>query len=148
MPEMTFRNVDVALSLNDIAKVETEISLTLPEPLRNHYLRWNGGQPEPCVYEDETIDTIIAEILPLKSGAGRGTASKAYRTLVLEKKIMPKHFFPFAVDGGGDYFFADCSNPDARVYFFRGDYWLSDREKCVVDLSVNFEGFLTHLKPE
>jgi len=66
----------------------------------------------------------------------------------LEKALAPKNFFPFAVDGGGDYFFADCDTPAAIVSFFQGDYWSSDRSKCLLDLSLGIEQFISCLKAE
>ena len=145
---MTFLNVDVALSPSDIEQVEVQLGIKLPPPMHSHYLRWNGGSPEPYVFEDAVIDTVVSEMLPLKSGSNRETASQAYKKLVLDNQLMRMHFFPFAVDGGGDYFFADCSDPSAPVHFFRGDYWGSNRGKCDVNLSLTFEAFWRSLKPE
>ena len=144
---MTFDNTDAALTIHDIAQVEVELGLTFPLPLRRHYLQWNGGSPDPYVYEDEHIDTVVADVLPLKSPIN-GTAVKSYRALVLEKQLVPRTFFPFAVDGGGDYFFADCSDPNGQVYFFNGEAWFDDRDRCLVKLPVDFDGFFASLKPE
>jgi cell wall assembly regulator SMI1 len=137
------------LSQRDIAKAEQAIGLTLPPAVKKFYAKWNGGSPEPYMYQDGTIDTVVAELLPLKSSTARGEAGQTYRRLVLEKQIVPKHFFPFAVDGGGDYFFVDCTDPAAgSIYFFRSDYWFDDREKCLVKLPVSFDEFWLGLKPD
>jgi hypothetical protein len=43
------------------------------------------------------------------------TADGYYRTLVVDKKILPANFLPFAIDGGG---FPYCMNmDDGAVYF-------------------------------
>ena len=145
---MTFRNTDMALTTDDIAQVEAELGLAFPLSLSRHYIQWNGGSPDPYVYEDEHIDTVVADVLPLKSLTNDETAVETYRDLVLEKQLVPRTFFPFAADGGGDYFFADCSDPNAQVYFFDSEKWFDDRDKCLVKLPVDFDGFFASLKPE
>jgi hypothetical protein len=145
---MIFINSDVQLSSHDIVGVENETGVKLPESLRRHYLRWNGGEPEPYVFENQCLDTVVSEFFPLMSHSERDTAVSVYRRLILEKALAPRTFFPFAVDGGGDYFFADCGTPEAMVYFFRGDYWSSDRSKCLLGLSMGFDEFLSRLKTE
>jgi cell wall assembly regulator SMI1 len=146
--KMIFTNPERSLSQRDITKVEKEFGLTFPAPVRKFYAQWNGGSPEPYMYQDDTIDTVVAELLPLKSSTGRGEAGQTYQRLVLEKQIVPKHYFPFAVDGGGDYFFVDCSDPAASIYFFRSEHWLDDRERCFVKLPVSFDEFWLGLKPD
>jgi hypothetical protein len=90
----------------------------------------------------------VSEFLPLISHSGHDTAVGAYKKLILERDLGPRKLFPFAVDGGGDYFFADCDTPEAMVYFFRSDYWSNDRRECLLGLSMGIDEFLTHLKLE
>src|SRR5258707_4129116 len=101
---MNFINPSSSIAPQDIADAEAVLGVNLPPPVRELYLSENGGSPESYVFEDENIDTVVSEFLPLKSER-RGSAMKSYERLVLDKKLAPRNFLPFAVDGGGDYFF-------------------------------------------
>src|ERR1022692_1750740 len=117
---MKFTNSEPAIGLQEIANVEASLGFLLPVAVRNLYLTTNGGDPAPYVFQNENIDTVITKFLPLSSKS-KGTALTSYKRLVVEKQMAPQQFFPFAVDGGGDYFFVDCSRPDGG-----GDYFFVD----------------------
>jgi cell wall assembly regulator SMI1 len=144
---MKFTEAEAPLTEDDVSAAEMHAGVLFPRELRRQYLQSNGGSPEPYVYEDDNLDTVVAEYLPLKSSRGTGTAVDAYRNLVLSKKIVPPNFFPFAVDGGGDYFFLDCSSPDGLVYFYRGDT-SDDETQRLLALNVGIGEFWSRLKEE
>ena len=141
---MKFNNPEPPITEQDIVQAEIVLGINLPAVIRDFYLSANGGSPEPYVFEDQNIDTVVAEFLPLKS-QHKGTVLASYKRLVSEKKLVPWHFLPFAVDGGGDYFFADCSTSDAEVYFYRSD---SASNKPLVSLDLAFNQFWRSLKDE
>jgi cell wall assembly regulator SMI1 len=141
---MRFDDCDVALTDAQVQSVEASLGLRFPPSLREYYVRWNGGSPDPYRYEDENLDTVVADCMPLVSRHRRGTSVESYRNLVLAKRLVPRHFFPFAVDGGGDYFFVDCSSADAAVYFYRGD----SAHDALLPLQVGLPDFWRRLKPE
>jgi len=107
------------------------------------YLASNGGEPDPYVFENDELDTVVSEFLPLRSES-RGTAVQTYKLLVLERAIVSPNFFPFAVDGGGDYFFIDTKTPDGKVFLFRSDA----AAPSLVSLGINLNEFWASLKPE
>ncbi len=140
---MEFTNVDRKVSSDEVSAVEAELNLTFPKALRSLFLEHNGGEPEPYVFQEEGLYTVVNETLPLVSEE-RGTAVRSYQLLVLEREIVGKNFFPFAVDAGGDYFFVDCEMPNASVYFYR-----SDRpENPLLNLNLSLEEFWECLQPE
>jgi len=141
---MKFTNKDVQLTPRDIENAQRELSLRFPAPLTNHFLKVNGGKPDPHVYEDARIDTTISESLALKSTKGRHTAIETYRHLVLNLELLPANFFPFAADSGGDYFFADCSTEDGDVYLYRHD----TNGEPLIPLGFGVDEFWARLKPE
>ena len=140
---MKFTNQGSTITTRDIEHVENSLGLKLPRAVHKLYLFANGGSPKPYVFENDSIDTVVSGLLPLK--AQKGTAIVAYKKLVLNKKLVPQQFFPFAVDGGGDYFFVDCSTIDGTVYFFRGDSASAER---LISLAVGFDQFWSLLKDE
>jgi hypothetical protein len=145
---MNYKNVDCILSEKDILEIESELNITFPKVLREHYLYANGGSPEKYVFEDDSIDTVVAEILPLKSHSGRGTVVNAYNSLVVTKKLVEKFFVPFAIDGGGDYFFINTQSQSGSVFFFKGDSWANGENDYLVDLKLTFAEFMSSLKSE
>ena len=138
---MKFENKDKVLSVKDIQKVETELGLQFPEPLKRLFLENNGGDPDPNVYqnEDAPLDTVVSETLPLVSSSDSLTAVVVYENLVLEEKLIHAVFFPFAVDPGGDYFFVNCEKADAPVYFYDSD--CEDYSECLLDLGLGLDAF-------
>ncbi|HXI71303.1 MAG TPA: SMI1/KNR4 family protein [Verrucomicrobiae bacterium] len=141
---MRFTNSEPSINARDIANVEAILGVSFPSPVCNLYFSTNGGNPEPHVFEDAHVDTVVTEFLPLKSGR-KGTALKSYERLVLDKKLVPQQFFPFAIDGGGDYFFVDCSTVEGAVYFYRSD---SIDSNHLPNLKLGFEQFWASLKGE
>jgi hypothetical protein len=134
---MEFLNPDRPLTDGMISLCEDACGLVLPDPVRQIYLRSNGGEPEPYVFQNDELDTVISQFLPLVSES-RGTAVQSYRRLVAEKALVPANLFPFAVDGGGDYFFVDCKTAEGAVYFYRSDTGFDEK---LVPLGLNFDKF-------
>jgi hypothetical protein len=143
---MKFENSDAPVSATQLAAIELALSLTLPNALKSQYLQSNGGSPVPYVYEDENLDTAVARFLPIASLIGARTAVDTYQHLVLHKRIVPKQYFPFAVDGGGDYFFADCSTDEGLVHYYRSDP--PGDEGPLISLGLSVGNFWIRLKAE
>lgn len=141
---MRFDNSERPVSERDIESVETTLGISLPAELRASYLLSNGGCPNPYVFENDEVDTVVAAFLPLKAAA-QETAVDVYRHLVLAESVVAAELFPFAADGGGDYFFVDCSPDTGDVYFFASDT-ASGGELIALGLSV--EEFWSGLKEE
>jgi hypothetical protein len=140
---MRFENPEVPVTLDEIKLIESKLSLSLPQKLKEQYLCSNGGSPDPYVYED----TVVASFLPLLSSRGKRTAIDTYEHLVQSQRIVPHHYFPFAVDGGGDYFFVDCASKDGIVFLYRSDNSFDD-DAPLVSLGVGVGEFWFRLKPE
>lgn len=143
---MRFDNPEVPVTSDEIKVIESNLSLSIPQELKEQYLRSNGGSPDPYVYEDDNVDTVVASFLPLVSSRGKRTAVDTYEHLVQSQKIVPQHYFPFAVDGGGDYFFVDCSSENGMVFLYRSDFAVDDGP--LVPLKVGVGEFWSRLKPE
>ena len=139
---MRLTDSHAALTPQDIADVEAKIGLRFPAPVRKLYLSANGGILDPCGFQNESLDTLVAEFLPLKVEDG-DNAIAAYQDLVVDQETVPLNFFPFAVDMGGDYFFVDTTTPEGTVYFHRHDTASTDP---LLNLRVGFERFWSALR--
>lgn len=141
---MKFSNGGPALEPDELARIEQQWGIALPAALRRMYLRSNGGSPCPYVFENDELDTVVSEFLPL---SGRtGTAIQAWTRLVKERALLGDNYFPFAVDGGGDYFFVDCHSAEGNVFFYRSDTQLDDER--LLDLRMGLDEFWACLKEE
>ena len=120
------------------------MGLRFPQSLREHYLRANGGYPEPYIYEDDNVDTAVQACLPLRRG--KGSAIDVYEDHVLSKAFVPRHLFPFARDPGGDNFYVDTLSPLGMVYLYRHD--VGTGEEPLVALNVGIDEFWSRLKPD
>ncbi len=143
---MLFEDADKGVTDSELAGVESTLGFKLSPGLRQQYLSTNGGSPMPYVYEDDNLDTVVTSFLPILSGRGRRTALDSYDRLVRVGKIVPASFFPFAIDGGGDYFFVDCSSDAGMVFFYRSD--TSDEGSPLLPLGVTIDEFWRRLKDE
>jgi hypothetical protein len=119
---MKFREPGPPLTESDLAEFEKKLGLQLPPPVRALYLKTNGGYPSPYIF-DEPIYTSISGFIPFdRDEDGDGlNAVRSYTHLVVNQKLVPRHFFPFAYEGGGDYFFVDTTTPNGAVYFYSYD---------------------------
>ena len=142
---MKFENSESPANVKEISEIESRLDLNLPVDLKKIYMTSNGGSPELYVFEDENVDTVVANFLPITSSGAR-TAVDVYSHLVIAQAMVPKQYFPFAVDGGGDYFFIDCSAEIELVYLFRSD--APKGESGLVCLNTDLAGFLARLKEE
>ncbi len=140
---MQFVNPDQPLSESEIQNIESDLGLAFPAALKELFLNHNGAEPEPYVLEidDLRISTVVSRTLPLVSRTGSGTAVQTYRRLVTEMQVVPENFFPFAVDGGGDYLLIDCDT--GTISFLK-----SDPDVKLVELGVDLNGFWDLLKED
>jgi hypothetical protein len=141
---MKFSNRDGKITDSALNECEMALELTFPKPLRECYLFANGGEPTPYVFENEELDTVVSEFIPIIS-ANRGTAMASYYRIVKSKRIVPLNFFPFARDGGGDYFFVDTNAKEGTVFFYRSD---SNSSRKLLDLKMGIMSFWESLKAE
>jgi hypothetical protein len=133
---------DIPLSDEDIDEVEVSLGFKIPQGVREFYLESNGGRITPPVFENEITETLMAELLPLKS-TRRETAVEVYQYFAREMYLIPQPFLPFANDAGGDYFFLDTSIPNGSVYVLRHD---TDRPDPLINLELEFSEFWASLK--
>lgn len=139
---MKFLNPEKKLSKQQIQRVELSLGIKFPSLLVEYYLKSNGGEPEPYVFQKGRLDTVVSEFLPLISNE-LDTSPEVYKDLVLSKQIVPNNLYPFAIDGGGDYFFLDLSDTKLATYFYMHD---TVRKRPLVNLRMSFGEFWQSLK--
>jgi len=141
---MLLTHQEPPISEQQIVDIQTNLGVHFPIAICKFYLSSNGGIPDLYVFENKQLDTVISEFFPLASNKRR-TAIQTYNLLVRDKRLVAPQFFPFAVDGGGDYFFVDCLTEEGLVYFYRSD---TASGKQLLSLELGFEAFCESLKKE
>jgi cell wall assembly regulator SMI1 len=142
---MKFTHSKDPLTIEQITSFERELGLQFPQSLRAHFLRANGGRPDLCIYDDEAdsnVGVVVSECLPIRHEGE--SAIIVYKDQVLSKALLPKHFFPFAVDPGGDYLYVDCSSESGMVYLYLHD----TVGEPLVPFKVGLDEFWSRLKPD
>jgi SMI1-KNR4 cell-wall len=119
--DLTFENVGQQLTEEDLITVERAVG-PFPEDLRNHYLRFNGGQPTSPYLEDDSgaegdIEAFLTVLFPILPGDL--TLETYYRLIVLERKEFPSTHLPFARNGGDDLYVMERDT--GRIYFWAHD---------------------------
>jgi len=139
---VNFSECVLPASDEEIDDLEKRIGFTLPLGLRELFRIANGGRPEPSVYRDDDNDTDVSECLALREG--NGSALWTYELFVLSKQLVPRTFFPFALDSGGDCFFVDCSIAQSPVFLYVHDTAFEHLRS----LNVSLEEFWDRLTEE
>jgi len=87
-----FLNKDRLPLAAEVDGLEVQLGRRFPLPLRRLFLENNGGEPDPCVYQDESLHTIVNGTLPLFTGSDRETAVEVYKDLALSRRRWNRAF--------------------------------------------------------
>jgi len=140
-----FINTQKSITDYHLNELESLTGYKLPSDFREHYLIFNGGEPELCLYMYEGSPLVVQEFFPIAFGDERNTVEGNYRELVLEDKIIPRNLLPFGRDPGGDFYCLDMES--GRITIFRAEY-LPDLNECITEIAVSLAEFLDGLTEE
>ena len=142
---MNFINTKPAITAADFDGVDRELGFPLPDDLRAHYLRFNGGHPVPNVFSKGGDLFAIQEFLPIKYGKRGDCLEDTYKTIVIGNEHFPSNMIPIAYDAAGDYFCYSTDPSDfGKIYFFQSEYF-DDPKRALVFLTNDFPTFLASL---
>jgi len=149
-----FSKTGPAVTRSDTEKLECDLGIRLPDEMRNHYLRFNGGMPQLDWFPmTEDWDAIwIHEFLPIATGEGEGATVQSVYARVAGKAGYPRSLIPFAIDPGGNILGVDAESGAVH-------YWLTDtydgaltdaenRRKADRHLTDSFDQFVASLVSE
>jgi SMI1 / KNR4 family (SUKH-1) len=116
-----FDFTSVPLNNADLDEVEQRFSFEFPQPVRAHYLRYNGGHPDKDRFSDENGTCIVHDFFPIKISAVSTlpTLETIIRRLKVDQRLIPDHLVPFADDPFGNIY---CFS--TRGHDFGAIYWL------------------------
>ncbi len=114
-----FVNSAKSINDNDIQELEKQLGLTLPDEIKKHYLKYNGGFPvnERFYMKDYDTYTSINGFMPIKyhyDNIDDWTMEEVYLNFNKVKEALPKNFIAFASDYGGNKF---CIDTESKSIF-------------------------------
>jgi hypothetical protein len=127
----------------ELQRLEQRLSVEIPQELRQHYLRVNGGTPVPNAFVIGEDYYKVQEFLRVDEGDDNGV--EATFTDISSNDIYPSGFIPFAVDSSGDYFLCSLSESPGSIFFYQSDYY-DDPERALVFLAPSFSNFIAQLQ--
>lgn len=133
--------VDKPIKKEDLPKVEKALGFPLPESLKAHYLKYNGGQPKRTwIVTEDGDEYTINYFFPMvhTSEESPMTVEDYYEQLVTKKKLLPKNLIPFADDDGGDLYTMDKDT--GEIYYYAMD--TKDPKKAKRHVADTLENFL------
>ncbi len=90
------------VTLSDLAQLENDWGVELPEEYKSLVASYQGMTPEPAVFDVGKGTSVFNVLLTLKSYKGREAYSvgRIYEVL---KPLVPAGLFPFATTAGGEF---------------------------------------------
>lgn len=128
------------ISLNDIKYIENKYKFSMPEDIKKHYLKYNGGYPEKSMYTaDDGEEFIVEWFIPVKREDGRNDLDSVLGIL-REDNTIPNWLIPFADEAGGDlYCYSLRENELGAIY-----YWSHEFDNTVY-ITKSLETFLNNM---
>ena len=124
---INFTRTGSPLAPADLDEIEQRFGFKFPHVFREHYLSYNGGNPDKNRFVGENGRYIVHDFLPIK-GSPLGTLDTLETTiqcLKIDRQLIPTQLVPFAVDPGGDYYcFSLRPDEVGAIYLFRMERYL------------------------
>lgn len=140
-----FINAQHGIGESELKALEDLTGYQLPLDFKEHYLIFNGGEPERCLYMLQGDPVVIQEFFPIAYGGDGSTVESHYRELVIGDKIIPGNLLPFGRDPGGDFYCLDMES--GKITIFRAEY-LPDLSECITEVACSMTEFLDGLVEE
>jgi cell wall assembly regulator SMI1 len=154
MDENIFTDCEKNISKKEIALIEQDLGITLPNDFKNHYLRYNGGDPRKTIWKNKDNSQLeVRDFTPLLYCKDFGddpdfTANGRVKE-EWHEKVLPPSLIAFAMDWEGNYFCIDHTN--GHIFYFVRDEWndtLSDEKNWEMNsyyLTDSIKNFVENL---
>jgi len=156
--ELKLTDCQKRLTLADLALVEQDLRIKLPEAFRSFYLQHNGGTPDRTTWVDPAgkfDDIEVRDFLSMLYFNSKGDDPDFTLNGIARSQWaagdLPKSLLPFAIDWGGNYLCLDIA--DGKVCYFLRDVWSDNlsteknREINTRPVAESFSQFVSGLIP-
>jgi cell wall assembly regulator SMI1 len=107
-----------------IDQVEDNLRIKLPDDLRSHYRKVNGGIPKKNRFRCGDDIYPIHEIMPLRRRDVQQSGislEETYQQHCIDQKNLNKYLLPFAIDEGGNWYCVSLKKRDRGAVYFVTD---------------------------
>ena len=121
---MKISNSQTKLTEKEISQLESETDISLPDDYRAFLLKYNGGEPDPAVFEtkDGKVESLVTKFLPLANISGDNLLEEIEG--ITQAGQIPENLIPIAVDPADNRVVLSVDGADrSKVY-----YWAWDEE--------------------
>ena len=145
-----FIDVEKSLTEYDLKEFEKKFNIMMPQTIKNHYLKYNGGYPEKTVFYSEEDDIEYTINYFFSIGCNGGMKIEEILPLLRDENVFPNWLVPLADDIGGDLFTYSIRNgEEGAIYYYSHEFEYGDNpEEHATKLADNIETFLEALLPE
>ncbi|GEA29393.1 SMI1/KNR4 family protein [Clostridium diolis] len=133
-------DTEKAILEEDIKYIESKYKFSIPENIKKHYLRYNGGHLKKSMYTtSEGDEFVVSWFIPIKSDKKSSELDAILADLRVDK-IIPDWLIPFADEAGGDFYcYSLRKNELGAIY-----YWSHEFDD-VVYITKSLEEFLNNM---
>ncbi|GAA3767167.1 SMI1/KNR4 family protein [Flavobacterium ginsengiterrae] len=139
-----FFNCEKPISEIEFAQIEEVLNFKFPKEFREHYLQYNGGEPEKTFWKNDKLSFEISDFISiLFNKEFRNDPSFSLPGRVIEEwenNEVPSILIPFAMNWEGNYVCINIS--DSKIYFFDRD----EEEFNPVLIEESFGDFINSLE--
>lgn len=133
-------DVEETITIDDIKYIEDKYNYKMPEDIKNHYLKYNGGQLEKCMYTKSNGDEfIVSWFIPIKC-EDAGLSLDSVLDLRTDK-ILPAWLIPFADEAGGDLYCYSLREKELGAIY----YWSHETMRSIY-ITKSLEDFLNNME--
>jgi cell wall assembly regulator SMI1 len=125
-----FNKTKMLLKIEDIIELEKKYNFTFPKDIRDHYLTYNGGEPEKYVFIDADGDELIVQqFISINKENEKGRDLDSVLHNLRTDKILPDWLIPIADEPGGDlYCFSLKTGEEGWIYLWHHEYINSSKD--------------------
>ena len=143
---VVFERTKPQLSELDIKRVENHLGIRLPQDLKEHYLRYNGGTPRPQFFPKDGDAYEVKKFLPMNIEDPIGTTFEdSYVMMVKQTPDFPRGCIPFADDPSGDMFLYSVRPESFGNIMFVSHEDYEDSDRYFVFLAPTLKQFIESL---
>lgn len=134
-------DTEKAITNDDIKYIENKYKFSMPEDIKKHYLKYNGGHLQKSMYTTGNGDEfVVSWFIPIK-GDRKSLDLDAVLTDLRGDRIIPDWLIPFADEAGGDFYcYSLRKNELGAIY-----YWAHEFDN-VAYITKSLEVFLNNME--
>lgn len=143
----TFYNTKRVLSEEDIIQIETKYHFVMPLKIKKHYLKYNGGYPERCVFKVHNDDIQYVVDWFYSIGCEEGNTIESILPLLRDDGVFPQWLIPLADEEGGNLFaYSIRKGEEGAIYYYSHEFDYGENpEDHIILLAPNIDVFLDSL---